>query len=36
MEGNGAEAELTDATEEGAARLEAELGFAERVHLEKG
>ena len=36
MEGDGAEAELTDAAEEGAARLQAELGFAERVHLEKG
>ena len=36
MEGDGAEAELTDAAEEGAARLQAELGFAERVHVTKG
>jgi len=37
MEGDGAEAELADAAEEGAARLQAELGFAERVdHRTKG
>jgi hypothetical protein len=34
MEGDGAETELADAAEEGAACLQAELGFAERVeHL---
>jgi hypothetical protein len=37
VEGDGAEAELADAAEKRTARLQAELGFAERVeHLEKG
>ena len=31
VEGDGAETELADAAEESAARLQAELGFAERV-----